>query len=166
MEIYIALVATQMPALLITFTEVFQERCAHGRGELEWRESELQDYLKTYVAEVVKGCEVCIYVDALDECGEESALRLIDFFESVVSPPQAEKPFSLRICFSCRHYPILVLDKRFETVVEDANAQDIQTYVQNKVRDPLRHNEVVRDIQRDTVHRSSSAFQWVVLIVS
>ena len=73
-----------------------------------------------------------IYIDALDECGEEAAVDLIKIFQQVAT--------SLSLCFSCRHYPLIALENGLEINVEAGNAHDIKIYVRHCRETTMRLN--------------------------
>ena len=107
-----------------------------------------------------------MYIDALDECGEESAVKLITFFKHVISLLNSNTSGSLNICFSCRHYPILTLENGLEICAEDENTQDIQTFVKNMIDKCISRKKLMVEIQDAVMKRSSGIFQWVVLVVA
>lgn len=76
---------------------------------------------------------VCIIVDALDESGEGNACQLISQFSKVLDAAQ-EAGGVLKICFSCRHYPILTLDSGITITMEHHNRTDIENIVRERLQ--------------------------------
>ena len=76
-----------------------------------------------------------VYIDALNEYGEQAANSLVRFFQGVAD--------SLSICFSCRYYPLIALDNGLEISVENENAQDIRTFVNHELN--KENYESIRD---------------------
>jgi ankyrin repeat protein/GTPase SAR1 family protein len=114
----------------------------------DWNQNELQDLFVYHVVEAAKTYQIRIYIDALDECGEEAAVDLVETFQRMAN--------FLWICFSCRHYSLIVLEDGLEICVEKNNAQDIQTYLQHQL-DDIRYQKQIMD-------KASGNFQWVKLV--
>ncbi|PHH80908.1 hypothetical protein CDD80_5828 [Ophiocordyceps camponoti-rufipedis] len=98
--------------------------------EWSWSEDELEGMLSELLTNWTKNRPVVIFVDALDECGEISAKRLLTFFRDVMEEIEREGA-SVKICFSSRHYPIIGHDTVPSTIVEEHNDQDIRLYARN-----------------------------------
>lgn len=94
-----------------------------------------------------------IYIDALDECGEEAAVDLIDFFQ--------QKADSLSLCFSCRHYPLIASENGLEINVEANNAHNIKTYVSHQLDEQKSIVELFRD---QIIEKALGNFQWVKIV--
>ena len=76
----------QVPSLLLELTYIFKRRCETDgvSGEKwNWHERELQEFFESAVVEAAKTEEVRIYVDALDECGEQAATNLVTFLRGL-----------------------------------------------------------------------------------
>ena len=157
------------PEQLDILTSTFNRRCVSEGpfGEKwQWGEGELQETLGTFLVNAAKTHDLRMYIDALDECGEESAVKLITFFKHVISLLNSNTSGSLNICFSCRHYPILTLENGLEICVKDENTQDIQTFVKNMIDKCISRKKIMVEIQDAVMKRSSGIFQWVVLVVA
>ena len=131
----------------------------------DWHEKELQNFIKTQVVSGARERTLRIYVDALDECGQDIAKDLINFFQQVMSEAKSHNTF-LSICFSCRHYPNIALESGFEVCVEDENHQDIKRYIQEKMDRPMLETTNPKIIQEAITDRSGGSFQWTSLVVS
>jgi ankyrin repeat protein len=112
---------------------------------------------------------VWLFVDALDECGKQNAVTLVKVFQSLLESlgSQPTSPRQFRICFSCRHYPILGLHGAdgsvFEICAEDENASDISTFVHGQLaqfsaRTPSALPALI-------TKRASGIFMWARLVV-
>ncbi|KEQ66046.1 uncharacterized protein M437DRAFT_33477, partial [Aureobasidium melanogenum CBS 110374] len=159
----------QMPSLHQDFEKRFQARCkAQGPygSAWDWMDAELRDFTKDYLLRSCSELELLIFVDALDECGEDCARELLDFFQRVVTASEAQNDSTLKICVSSRHYPLVRADVLFEVVVDGENSADIHLYVDQKLnafRDSTqRHDELVLSI----ASRAGEIFQWSVLVVA
>ncbi|KAH0341788.1 hypothetical protein KCU81_g6011, partial [Aureobasidium melanogenum] len=158
-----------MPSLHQDFEKRFQARCkAQGPygSAWDWMDAELRDFTKDYLLRSCSELELLIFVDALDECGEDCARELLDFFQRVVTASEAQNDSTLKICVSSRHYPLVRADVLFEVVVDGENSADIHLYVDQKLnafRDSTqRHDELVLSI----ASRAGEIFQWSVLVVA
>lgn len=105
-----------------------------------------------------------IFVDALDEMGEERAMQLISDFRKVMQHSSSALQ-GLKVCFSCRYYPILLEDCTSAIAVQSENMPDIDTFIDSHdalcSMDPAQRNLVGRVI-RD---RANGIFQWVSLVL-
>ena len=157
----------RIPELLSSFSSIYKEKC-DTQGEFgkmwDWQERDLQEYFKSHVASLAKIYPIRIYIDALDECGEEVAKSLVDFFQCMMSERDSTE-YYLSICFSCRHYPLVSLDKGFEICVEDESHQDINIYIREKIESCIQEQATAETIQKEISGKSSGSFQWVVLVV-
>ncbi|KAK2591973.1 hypothetical protein QQS21_010345 [Conoideocrella luteorostrata] len=131
-------------------------------SEWQWHQNELQGFLKTSLTNVLESRHVWLFIDALDESGEH-ARRLIENFQLLLKGI-SQNSFSLRICFACRHYPILGGDSNVEICTEKENAQDISTYVQAKLSAAIT-SKVPNSISQAIINGASGVFMWARLAV-
>ena len=150
----------QVPDLLTKFTSLYRQRC-NTEGEYgqkwDWRERDLQNFFSSHVTETAKKFSMRLYIDALDECGQDPAISLVEFFCRFADP--------IAICFTCRHYPIIPLEETgFEISVEHENATDIDAYITNRIEPAVRNVKFANAIRHELKERSAGNFQWVVLV--
>lgn len=128
-----------------------------------WHLHELQGFLESSLPKVFERCSVKLFIDALDECGEENAIDLVSNFEALLPRlPPGTSQFS--ICFTCRHYPILVFDYGLEIYLEDENKTDIVSYVQAQLSAlPIQSTSA---ILAEITARASGVFLWAHLVVN
>lgn len=158
----------KVPEILSELTQTFKSKLeTQGEPEKDWKwhPMELQELLAASLLKVGNAHTLRIFVDALDECGEEAAVGLVNYFQRLVSASR-EAGESLSICFSCRHYPIMALESGFEICVEDENHADIETYIQDELHLAIRDKTKISILQQQVVARASGSFQWVVLVIS
>ena len=117
----------------------------------------MQNFFKSHVVDAARTQQIRIYIDALDECGEDVAIELVEFFRCFAAP--------VSICFSCRHYPFVALEGGDEICVEDENEQDIEIYVQEKIKAHIKRIDIAKTLKDEVVSRSRGNFQWVVLVI-
>ncbi|KAI5457669.1 hypothetical protein BGZ63DRAFT_416787 [Mariannaea sp. PMI_226] len=123
---------SQAPDAVSHVVDVFeQRRKSIGEVEMKWRwhVRELLDFFKSSLPKVLERRSVIVIIDALDEAGQECAVSLVDDFKRLMTtlPPTTS---NFRICFSCRHYPILELDYGSVICLEYENGRDIAVFVQ------------------------------------
>jgi len=158
----------QIPDLLSEFTSIFKKKCENeGKPgqKWEWHPTELRDFLQNSIPHISKAYSIRIYVDALDECGEEVAKNLVAYFQRLTSKLAATET-TLSICFSCRHYPVVALEDGLTICVEDENALDIATYVHGELERGSLDKNKAQELKEKIINKASSVFQWVVLVVS
>ena len=146
--------------LLSKMTHLYGMKCQID-GEFakkwEWQTNELQNFFKSNVVDASRTQQIRIYIDALDECGEDVAIDLVEFFRCFAAP--------VSICFSCRHYPFVALEDGDEICVEDENKQDVDIYVQEKIEAHIHRTDIARTLRNEVVSRSQGNFQWTVLVI-
>ena len=150
----------QVPDLLIKFASLYRQRC-NTEGEngtkWDWRERDLQEFFSLHVTETAKTLPMRLYIDALDECGQDPAISLVEYFCRFADP--------IAICFACRHYPIISLEEAgVEISVEHKNAPDIDTYITNRIQSAVGNERFANSMRHELKERSACNFQWVVLV--
>lgn len=87
------------------------KRKRHQIGEpghkWQWHEREVQYYFESSLPKVLEASTdpVWLFVDALDECGKENALKPFRWFKTLHRTlPNTD--LQCRICVTCRHSPI------------------------------------------------------------
>lgn len=161
-------IVQQVPSLQENFEERYQARCgmqgSHGSA-WNWMESELRNFAKDYILEACRYSNLLIYIDALDECGEDNARKLLDFFRVAVADAETLKGGRLKILVSSRHYPLSRLNATHELILDGKNLADIRIYVAQKLdlfrEGNLRHDELLSSI----TSRTGEIFQWCVVVV-
>ena len=132
--------------LLRELTSLLRKRCqTEGPfGEWTWQKRDLQDFLEFHIKNAAGIYTIRIYIDALDECGEEVATDLVNFLNRFITGSEV----SLAICFSCRHRPLITLENGDDVCVDDENDQDISIYIKNHIETRIRpraNMEMLRD---------------------
>ena len=131
----------QDPNLIPELVDNFSKRCerigAPGT-EWQWHKEELVRFFEVSLHKALEARSVWLFVDALDECGEEAAVELTEGFESILANLPSTASKGLHICFSCRHYPDLNPDSTSQICLEDENSQDISIYVDTQLSELCR----------------------------
>ncbi|RFN45021.1 hypothetical protein FIE12Z_10749 [Fusarium flagelliforme] len=112
-----------------------------------WTESELKECLSEVLSQGTVKQPVTIYLDALDECGEDDAKRLLQYLRKIMSTVDKEEGL-LKVCFSSRHYPVLGFETMPTLLVEERNTEDIKCY----------------QIERYILSEAQGVFQWAILV--
>jgi ankyrin repeat protein len=154
------------PSNLAKLTTIYKDRELRFGGYLasrwHWECNELREALLTALVQEKPNRRVTIFIDALDECGEVQARKLLEYFANLMS--QVEKEGALvKICLSSRHYPVLGLDT-FPTIsLEEENSDDIQWYVKERLRgfQPFLKSA---ELSQEILMKARGAFQWVFLV--
>ncbi|RYP05532.1 hypothetical protein DL764_003709 [Monosporascus ibericus] len=157
----------QVPDALSDLVAFFQERCKNmGEPDEKWKwhPRKLQDFFASSLPKVLERRPVWLFVDALDECGEDDAVSLAFWFGSLLKSLPLTAVERLHICFSCRHYPIPAdLDGALEICLEHENGKDISTYVQARLSEA--HVRKAPTILDRITARASGVFMWARLVV-
>ncbi|EPE32851.1 Ankyrin repeat-containing protein [Glarea lozoyensis ATCC 20868] len=105
-----------------------------------------------------------IFVDALDECDTRETAGMVCYFEELCDCAQEAK-VTLNICFSSRHYPIVVIQKGIEVTLETetGHTEDIKQYIQSRLR--IGKSKQAESLRSEILEKSSGIFLWVVLVL-
>ncbi|KAG9661893.1 hypothetical protein KCU95_g6263, partial [Aureobasidium melanogenum] len=162
-------IVQQVPSLRKDFEERYQARCktqGNYGSAWNWTESELKNFTLDYLLKSCRDVQLLIFIDALDECGGDSARELLDFFKGVATVAEAQRGSRPKICVSSRHYPLVRTDILYEVVVDGENLADIRAYVAQRLysfRESIRsYDELLSSI----ASRAGEIFQWCVLVVA
>ncbi|KAL2121800.1 hypothetical protein VTJ04DRAFT_2255 [Mycothermus thermophilus] len=158
----------KFPDALKGLVAAYEEKC-RTLGPYEqrwhWNEKELQGFLASALPKVLQFSGIWLYIDALDECGEGDAVKLIKWLESVMEQTQrlaSHHQEPLRLCFSCRYYPVFITDSTSEIRLEELNGDDIKTFVDSQF-DSLQH--IPSTIPRKITENAAGIFIWARLVV-
>ncbi|KAF3907450.1 hypothetical protein ABW21_db0208293 [Orbilia brochopaga] len=141
------------------FLPLFRDKQRKHGNSWEWSEGELESLLIELLPSLTR--PALLLVDALDECNEPDARRVVSFLEELSLAGASAPQCSMRICLSSRHYPTISMRKMLDLVMDnrEGHAQDITTYVRDKLR--------VQDekIEAELLRRAAGVFMWIVLVV-
>ncbi|KAL6401197.1 hypothetical protein AUP68_16923 [Ilyonectria robusta] len=160
-------VLSQVPDVLPGLVDTFQKYCMN-KGESgkdwQWDSNELQHFFELSLSKVLENRPVRLFVDALDECGEEDAVDLAENFNSLLQSLPSTTAGQLHICFSCRDYLNLELNSGGRVIcVGQENGPDISTYVQAKLSGlRVRMGSTLPDL---ITGRADGVFMWARLVV-
>lgn len=153
---------SQTPDALQDLVATFQERCrtvGESNEKWQWHPRELQRFFESSLREVLKTRSVWLFVDALDECGEESAVELANTFRSWTGTLLDTSSKHFHLCFTCRHYPMGQVDCQFQICTEEENKEDISTFVHGKL------SSFTSRIPDLITSRAQGVFLWAWLVV-
>lgn len=128
----------------------------------EWRLSELLRFIKSSLSKILKSHSVWLFVDALDEGGGDNAVCTFSHVRSMLQT-SSSKDFQIRICYTCRHYPVLDTGNAPSIRLGNKNQEDILKYLldQLSVSDELTKFKIPSPIAM----RADGIFMWVRLVV-
>ncbi|KAH8807606.1 heterokaryon incompatibility protein-domain-containing protein, partial [Xylogone sp. PMI_703] len=128
-----------------------------------WHEGALKQTL-LHAVEKLGNRSLTIFIDALDECRQNQVTDMICFFEELCNCAK-EKEVRLKICFSSRHYPTVVIQRGIEVTLEDetGHIEDIKQYIESKSR--LGKSKQAESLRSEILEKSSNIFLWVVLVL-
>ncbi|KAK3301128.1 uncharacterized protein B0H64DRAFT_438234 [Chaetomium fimeti] len=159
----------QAPDALQDLVGVFESKCKNNGSpgaDWRWHEGELRPFLQASLPKVLRTRPIWLFIDALDECGKDNAVRLVGAFNALLESlaTQSEDLQQFHICFSCRHYPILDADEsRFEICTEHENEKDISAFVDDKLA--AFRTGASSNIPDLITARASGVFMWARLVV-
>ena len=154
-------VPDSLPDLVEAYKKKQREIGESGK-EWQWHKEELRRFVESSLPRVLWTRSVWLFIDALDECGEENAVDLFRWLKALLRTiPAGSSP--LRILATCRHYPILDVGCEFEVCPEKENKQDIAAYVDAQFSEL--HVLAASYIPRFIIDGASGVFMWARLVV-
>jgi ankyrin repeat protein len=164
---------SQVPSASADFLSLCEEK-RRFQGDVcrdwEWREPELRRVLKSSLVSAAKTCSLVIFVDALDEAGEDSARSVISYLHEV-NEQLLQSKHATSICFACRHYPIVRTSDGIQICVEDENFKDISAYALSELRRQIRPRDQnlgsdhLNELEKRISSKASGVFLWVYLVI-
>ncbi|KAK5173665.1 uncharacterized protein LTR77_002346 [Saxophila tyrrhenica] len=143
-------VLCQDPQALSDFigASCFAERCqTQGRPNegWEWHERELREHGETALrAQALKGRNVLIYIDGLDERGEMDNVRLVKFFQTLSTSTK----YAIKWCFSSRLHILTGAKNDFAIDAHLHNRKDIEIFLDDQLKVAL-------------LDRTNGGFLWI-----
>ncbi|KAF5586011.1 Het-eN [Fusarium subglutinans] len=128
-----------------------------------WNTPELRYYARTSLRKALETHPIILLVDALDECGQKNAEQLAEEFNSILHWPSSKHLKYLRICFTCRHYPVVNIESALEISIDRENARDIFLFVESKLR--LFQEQTGSRISEFISQHAEGVFLWASLVV-
>jgi ankyrin repeat protein len=131
-----------------------------------WRLGELQLLFELSLTKALADQPVWLFIDAPDESGRDNAVKVVAKLNDIRKGlPSILLPF--RICFTCRHYPVLDRDighdSAFEVCLEDNNEVDIFNFVRTRLS--TCDEQVATTIPNLITERAQGVFMWARLVV-
>ena len=118
-----------IPSLLSEFVSIHQEKTVsigdHGK-DWEWHETELRDFMERALSKAGRLYPITLFIDALDEGGDDTARDLMDYFSNMEAP-------EFHVCISCRYYPAVKIGSGSMIRVEKENSQDLELFVRTRL---------------------------------
>lgn len=155
------------PRFLSSLTITFQHRekrfGPHSQGRWHWTEPELQGLTTQLLKQETDSRPVVIFVDALDECGNDSARALLAYFKELMD--EVAEGGRVKVCVSSRHYPVLGVDAIPKVLVEERNDRDIRYVMKKRLRD-IQPEEKRRKYEKEILMKVQGGFQWAILVAS
>ncbi|KAF2995333.1 Ankyrin repeat domain-containing protein 44 [Curvularia kusanoi] len=143
----------------MTFEDRNQRYGNYEAGRWEWNVNELRDLLSQVLIGYSSEKPVIIFIDALDECGEEIAKDLLTYFNEQAAHENAQ----VKVCISSRHYPVIGLENSPAVYMEERNAADISWYVRDRLKDIQSASK--RDLfEQSILRKAEGGFQWAFLV--
>ncbi|PQE33429.1 Ankyrin repeat-containing domain protein [Rutstroemia sp. NJR-2017a WRK4] len=164
------------PATGAAFQRSFEEKL-HSQGEpgkdWDWHINEIYDFFISAVEDAATTQSVNIFVDALDEADDgtddrDTSHQIVNDFHEI-NDILCYKKLRSTICFSCRHFPVITKNQRWEIWVEKENHEDISTYVRDELKKRLSpaeaENQYLMEWQDTIIKGAQGVFQWAALVV-
>jgi ankyrin repeat protein len=131
--------------------------------EKGWPIPILQDWFRQAILGFGAGRRFICFIDALDECDEESIRLAINNFEELGELAHS-RGIHLSICFASRHYPRISI-RHHETInldLESEHQDDVLTFIRRKLHGERR---LRRELEMEISKRCSGVFLWAALVV-
>ncbi|KAL9484748.1 hypothetical protein ACSS6W_003537 [Trichoderma asperelloides] len=128
-----------------------------------WQKESLKQTL-AHAVQKLGSRSLTIFVDALDECNQDQVADMVSFFEELCDSAR-EKSFWLRVCFSSRHYPTVIIQQGIEIILEheSGHTDDIEHFIKSKLR--IGKSKQADSLRDEILAKSSGIFLWAVLVL-
>ena len=154
-------ILSRIPSLLSEFTSIYREKTVsignYGK-DWEWHEAELRDFMVRALSKNERLCPITLFIDALDEGGDDTARDLMDYFSTM-------KTSEFHLCISCRYYPAVKLGYGSTIRVEKENSQDLDSFVRARLAQIKIPAENIQTLREAILKRASGSFQWTRLVL-
>ena len=163
----------QVPSVRTEFFNLYEDKKRWGifGKDWDWNVMELRQIFKSALLAAAKTHHIRVFVDALDEAGEDSAREVVSYLREL-NDSLLEPEAAVSICFSCRKYPNITTNDGFQVCVEDENYEDIEAYVLRELRRQLqikaqgsKKNDDLKDLKTKVASKASGVFLWAKLAV-
>ncbi|KAH9207829.1 hypothetical protein DL95DRAFT_481928, partial [Leptodontidium sp. 2 PMI_412] len=134
-----------------------------GKRKYRFQIPQLQDLLKRAIQKLGQR-RLAIFVDALDECVEAQARRMVGFFERLGEPAVNSRTRPL-VFFASRPYPNITTGQSVRLILHEeiGHSDDIARYILSELK--ATKNEALEWIRSEILARASGIFIWVVFVV-
>ncbi|PIB03175.1 Alpha-latrotoxin-Lh1a [Cercospora beticola] len=146
------------------FADYHRTKGEPGRDKTwDWTESDLRDLFRKYVKKFIETNDLRLYVDALDEGGEQVARQLMALFESC----RGEIGHELNICVSCRPYPQRLSSYDYCIEIVNQTQQDISRFLEEYCSEwsDWSDPQALQRVKKEILSRASGVFQWVIIVI-
>ncbi|KAL7901866.1 ankyrin repeat protein [Trichoderma sp. SZMC 28014] len=159
---------TSFPEYLSQLTKSFMEQerryGTYQENRWSWTQEELQEIMLKILTKGTSNRPVVIFVDAIDECGQDQAKCLLKYFKNLMDIAEHEEA-QVKICFSSRHFPLLGLDTISTISVEEKNDKDIRLVIRERLKQ-IQPGAKRQRIEKEILLKAQGGFQWMVLITA
>ncbi|KAJ5750845.1 hypothetical protein N7533_007873 [Penicillium manginii] len=133
------------------------------KDEIEWTKRDVKGLLSLTIKSL-KGCQIVILIDAVDECDQKEVEDMISFFQEL-GKSAIEHAVNMRVCLASRHYPRISLEKGIDLILEDEqeHENDLKKYVQTKLK--VSSSKQAQEIRDTIIKRAAGVFLWVMLVI-
>lgn len=128
-----------------------------------WPLAELEAMLGKAVQSLGANAVSC-HIDALDECPDEEARRLIEHF-GTLGDCAAKAGTEFRVQLSSRHYPHIVLDNCLELNLEGQEGHEADIAEYNRCKLKIGKGRLALEVQNEIQLRACGVLLWVVLAI-
>lgn len=153
-----------LPDCFLDLTDRFDEYKQKGPADWRWMKGEIRQLFLKGILHASQRSSIILLVDALDEAGEREAKVIVDDLRSLTNTSE-NKEVRIRICFSCRHYPQIILSDSETLVMDEINLEDIRTVVASRIDSAtcFDASEKYR-LKNEILSKAAGSFQWACLV--
>ncbi|PGG97954.1 hypothetical protein GX51_07067 [Blastomyces parvus] len=134
------------------------------KDNFEWKVELLKDLFRDAVKFLGESSVMC-FIDALDECDELEARKIVMFVHGLAEKSAVEQNGNFRVLFASRHYPNISSPGRVELQLDHqgGHADDIIKYIASELR--IGGGNTAYAIRDEIQRKASGVFMWVVIVV-
>ena len=157
---------SQRPSAFSRLVSAYKDKCkkfgSYGQP-WSWTKDDLKEALMVALRKIGQSRPVKIFVDALDEACDGTAVGLVQDLKEIAKKVPGRR---FKILFTCRNYPVISLNEPLVIQADEHNEKDIATYVDTQLQRLSDETGTNMEALRPClVKPGSSLFVWVALAV-
>lgn len=156
----------QMPDSMADLMNNFREKCwTVGKPGKDWKWNlhELREHLEVVLLRASRDYKIFIVIDALDECEQDGAHEVVDFFQRSLTKLSTS---TVQVCLSSRHIPFSSTIHDLKIHIDDENRGDIFQFIKARLQSTQLTAHRANSLANQVIENASGVFLWAKLAMN